>query len=71
VSPNPKGRIHALAIVTGASVGIGYELAQSSAPRTATTLFIAATRQERGRRGRAGRGFGVAVEAVETDLATT
>jgi short-subunit dehydrogenase len=59
-----------LAIVTGASVGIGYELAKLCA-QNGHDLVIAADQQRIEAVAGELRGMGVAVEAVETDLATT
>jgi len=61
-SPRP------LAVVTGASSGIGYELAAECA-RHGFDLIIAADRPM-GEAERALKGFGAAVTAIETDLAT-
>jgi short-subunit dehydrogenase len=61
-SPRP------LAIVTGASSGIGYELAAECA-RNGFDLIIAADRPM-GEAERLLKGFGAAVTSIETDLAT-
>jgi short-subunit dehydrogenase len=57
------------AIVTGASSGIGYELAKLCAEH-GYDLLIAADRPEINEAAEAFRALGVAVEAVEVDLAT-
>ena len=61
-SPRP------LAVVTGASSGIGYELAAECA-RNGFDLIIAADRPM-GEAEKALKGFGAAVTSVQTDLAT-
>lgn len=58
-----------LAIITGASTGIGYELAACCA-QNGFNLLIAANEPEIHDAARRLRDFGVTVEAVETDLAT-
>jgi short-subunit dehydrogenase len=58
-----------LAIVTGASTGIGYELAKRCA-ENGFDLLVAADEPEINRAAQEFRGFGVAVEAIEADLAT-
>lgn len=58
-----------LAIVTGASSGIGYELAKLCA-ENGFDLLIAADRPEINQAAQDFRQLGVEVEAVETDLAT-
>jgi short-subunit dehydrogenase len=57
------------AIVTGASSGIGYELAKLCAGN-GYDLLVAADRPEINEAAEAFRAFGVEVEALETDLAT-
>jgi short-subunit dehydrogenase len=57
------------AIVTGASSGIGYELAEISA-REGFDLLVAADRPEIHAAAEAFRAAGAAVEAIEVDLAT-
>jgi short-subunit dehydrogenase len=58
-----------LAIVTGASSGIGYELAKLCA-ENGFDLVVAADEPEINDAAQAFRALGVAVEAVEADLAT-
>lgn len=58
-----------LAIVTGASAGIGYELAKICA-EDGHDLIIAADRPEINEAAQEFRALGVTVEAVEADLAT-
>ena len=58
-----------LAIVTGASSGIGYELAKLCA-ENGYDLIVAADEPEIKEAAQAFRALGVTVEAVETDLAT-
>ena len=58
-----------LAIVTGASSGIGYELAKLCAEQ-GYDLIVAADEPEINQAAEAFRALGVAVEAVEADLAT-
>ena len=58
-----------LAIVTGASTGIGYELAKRCA-ENGFDLLVAADEPEINQAAQEFRGFGVAVEAIEADLAT-
>ncbi len=58
-----------LAIVTGASAGIGYELAKLCA-ENGYDLLIAADQPEINEATQAFRALGVTVEAVEVDLAT-
>src|ERR1700734_4068120 len=58
-----------LAIVTGASTGIGYELAKTAA-KNGYDLVIAADKQEINRTAEELQAFGANVEAVEADLAT-
>jgi uncharacterized protein len=60
---------HPLAIVTGASTGIGYELAKCCA-REGFDLVVAADESEIERAASDFRALGVAVIAVEADLAT-
>ncbi len=62
-----KGR---LAIVTGASTGIGYELARCCA-EDGFDLLIAADEPEIHEAAEDFRKLGVQVEAIEADLATT
>ncbi|HEV7905702.1 MAG TPA: SDR family NAD(P)-dependent oxidoreductase [Pyrinomonadaceae bacterium] len=57
------------AIVTGASSGIGYELAKLCA-ENGYDLLVAADKPEINEAAEAFRALGVTVEAVETDLAT-
>src|SRR2546429_127131 len=57
------------AIVTGASTGIGYELAAICA-REGFDLLVAADRPEIGHAAERLRDFGGLVEALEVDLAT-
>jgi hypothetical protein len=57
-----------IAIVTGASSGIGYELAKCAASE-GYDLVIAADEPEIGQAAATLRGMGVTVEAVEADLA--
>jgi short-subunit dehydrogenase len=59
-----------LAIVTGASTGIGYELARLCAQH-GHDLIIAADQHKIKEAAQAFRAMGVEVEAVETDLSTT
>jgi short-subunit dehydrogenase len=63
-------QIGKLAIVTGASTGIGYELARCCA-ENGFNLLIAADEPEIEDAAAAFRSLGVEVEAVEADLATT
>jgi short-subunit dehydrogenase len=58
-----------LAIVTGASTGIGYELAKLCA-ENGFDLLVAADEPEIATAAQAFRGLGATVEAVEADLAT-
>src|SRR5688500_2382402 len=58
-----------LAVVTGASTGIGYELAKLCA-RNGFDLVIAANEPAIEKAAQDLRALGAAVEAVETDLAT-
>jgi short-subunit dehydrogenase len=58
-----------LAIVTGASAGIGYELARIAA-ENGHSLVIAADQHKIAQAASDFRAMGVQVEAVETDLAT-
>ena len=58
-----------LAIVTGASAGIGYELAKECA-RNGFDLLVAADQPKIHEAAAEFRTFGAAVEAVEADLAT-
>lgn len=58
-----------LAIVTGASSGIGYELARICA-QNGFDLVVAADRPELGQAAQDFRALGAAVEAVQADLAT-
>lgn len=58
-----------LAIVTGASSGIGYELAKLCA-ENGYDLIVAADRPEINEAAQAFRALGATVDAVETDLAT-
>jgi short-subunit dehydrogenase len=57
------------AIVTGASAGIGYELAKLCA-ENGYDLLIAADRPDLDEAAQAFRALGVSVDALETDLAT-
>src|SRR4051794_41939560 len=59
-----------LAIVTGASAGIGYELARICA-QNGFDLVIAADQPEISKAAQDFRALGAQVEAVEADLATT
>lgn len=59
-----------LAIVTGASAGIGYELAKLCA-ENGYDLVIAADQPEINEAAQAFRALGAQVDAVQTDLATT
>jgi short-subunit dehydrogenase len=59
-----------LAIVTGASTGIGYELAKCCA-EDGFDLLIAADEPEIHQAAEDFKKFGVQVEAIEADLATT
>jgi len=59
-----------LAVVTGASSGIGYELAKCAA-QDGYSLIIAADEQEIERAALNLREFGGSVETVQTDLSTT
>jgi short-subunit dehydrogenase len=59
-----------LAIVTGASSGIGYELAKCCA-RNGYDLLIAADESEIQQAAESIRALGTTVEAIEADLATT
>ncbi|HEX3483645.1 MAG TPA: SDR family NAD(P)-dependent oxidoreductase [Micropepsaceae bacterium] len=61
--------VRPLAIVTGASSGIGYELAKCCA-RHGYDLLVAADEGEIDDAAEAFRAFGVKVDAVEADLAT-
>src|SRR5256885_7130854 len=65
--PKNKGK---LAIVTGASTGIGYELAKCCA-QDGFDLLIAANEPEIHQAAEDFKKLGVQVEAVEADLATT
>jgi short-subunit dehydrogenase len=58
-----------LAIVTGASTGIGYELAKCCAEHS-FDLLVAADEPQIEQSAQSFRTLGVAVEAVEADLAT-
>src|SRR5918996_2661257 len=58
-----------LAIVTGASSGIGYELGKLCAEH-GFDLLVAADEPEIGTAAQAFRGLGATVDAVEADLAT-
>lgn len=60
---------HQLAVVTGASSGIGYELARCAIQR-GFDLLISADEPDIHRAARALRGMNAEVEAVEADLAT-
>jgi len=64
-----KGTHMPLAIVTGASAGIGYELARIAA-ENGHSLVIAADQHKIEQAASDFRAMGVQVEAVETDLAT-
>jgi short-subunit dehydrogenase len=66
---NTSGQTRKFAIVTGASTGIGYELAKCCA-RDGYDLLIAADEPEIFAAADRLRELGVAVQAVETDLAT-
>ncbi|EYD76957.1 short-chain dehydrogenase/reductase SDR [Rubellimicrobium mesophilum DSM 19309] len=59
-----------LAIVTGASSGIGYELAKLAA-QDGYDLVVAADRPELGQAAQDFRALGAEVEAVQVDLSTT
>src|SRR3954466_733247 len=59
-----------LALVTGASAGIGYELARICA-QNGFDLVIAADQPEISKAAQDFRALGAQVEAVEADLATT
>ena len=59
-----------LAVVTGASTGIGYELARECA-RNGFDLIVAANAPEIDKAAEQLRGAGIAVEAVNADLSTT
>lgn len=59
-----------LAIVTGASAGIGYELAKLCA-ENGYDLVIAADQPEINEAAQAFRALGAGVDAIQTDLATT
>jgi short-subunit dehydrogenase len=61
--------IHAFAMVTGASSGIGYELAKRCAEE-GFDLLIAADEPEIDEAAQALRALGVTVDAVQADLAT-
>jgi short-subunit dehydrogenase len=61
---------HPLALVTGASTGIGYELAKCCA-QNGFDLVIAADEARIDEAARELRGLGAAVDAVEADLAST
>jgi len=61
---------HGLAVVTGASTGIGYELAKQCA-KHGFDLVIAADEPEIRQAAQEFRALGAEVEAVEADLATT
>jgi short-subunit dehydrogenase len=65
-----KAAPNKLAVVTGASTGIGYELAMICA-RNGFNLVVAADEPEIHAAAEAFRREGVAVESVEADLATT
>ncbi len=58
-----------LAIITGASTGIGYELAKRCAEE-GFDLLIAADEPEINEAAEAFRAFGVSVDAIQADLAT-
>ena len=60
---------HSLAVVTGASTGIGYELARCCA-QNGFDLIIAADEPEIEEAAADLRAFGTKVDCVETDLAT-
>ena len=66
VKKSPK---RPLAIVTGASTGIGYELARCCA-QDGFDLIVAADQPEIEEAGEDFRAFGGKVDALETDLAT-
>ena len=66
---NTSDRTRKFAIVTGASTGIGYELAKCCA-RDGYDLLIAADEAEIFNAAEKLRGFGATVQAVEADLAT-
>jgi short-subunit dehydrogenase len=66
MSANANSRF---AIVTGASTGIGYELAKLCA-KDGYDLLVAADEPEINDAAEQFRAFGVSVDAVETDLAT-
>jgi uncharacterized protein len=64
-----NSQVRPFAIVTGASTGIGYELARCCA-ENGYDLLIAADEPEIHRAAQVFRGLGGSVEAVEADLAT-
>jgi short-subunit dehydrogenase len=65
----PSTRSRQLAIITGASTGIGYELATICA-ENGFDLIIAADEPNINQAAKALRTLGAEVEAVEADLAT-
>ena len=67
---NPVQASKGLAIVTGASTGIGYELAKRAA-QDGYDLVIAADEAEIERAAASLKEFGVQVQAMQVDLATT
>ena len=64
-----NGKHRTLAVVTGASSGIGYELALCCA-RTGFDLVVASDQQTIHDAAETFRGYDVGVDGVETDLAT-
>lgn len=67
---NPVQASNGLALVTGASTGIGYELAKRAA-QDGYDLVIAADEAEIERAAASLKEFGVQVQAMQVDLATT
>ncbi|MGN7292652.1 SDR family NAD(P)-dependent oxidoreductase [Rhizobium sp. SAFR-030] len=67
---NPVQASKGLALVTGASTGIGYELAKRAA-QDGYDLVIAADEAEIERAAASLKEFGVQVQAMQVDLATT
>ncbi len=70
ISSGSSGSSRPLAVVTGASAGIGYELAKLCAEH-GYDLVVAADQAAITQAAQEFRAMGVAVEAVEADLATT